>query len=600
MNPAYHLIDGSIPYTQGKQGKNPPKHLTPPPLIPECFLGREADLTAIHQKLAADNLLLLVNEQGGIGKTTLAAKYWEKHQDQYQHLAWVYAGNGLLDALLTLTQPLEMTFYPLLLRDEPYFLSQKECLPHLLTVLRRLKKMVLLVIDNLSDSSELMYFYDELRFCQNVHFLVTTRTIYAEKMGVHPIQALDVALANDLFLYHFPKHPNSQQRLMLQVLEALDYNTLVIKILAKTLHTLNRQEPGYHLNSMLHDLQNKGVLELRQTKDSKAEKSTWLHKEAPEAILEALYNLGKLSEGEKKLLAVFAVLPAEPFKFAILALLLDQIENLEKHLWSLVEKGWLDHEPEQFCFRVSPVVQALMLGKKVTLRERCQELIEGLNFQLQQLGQDKTNNAGHFQTNRYVQYARSVEACFVEMDDDLSILRDGLDSFYFNTGSAQIALHRYKITREIEEQRYKNDPEDVFVKNRLCVVHLDIGKTYNVLNEMDLTFNCYKKAIQLGRELCRKYPDNPDFKSNLAIAHWMLGDLNYKLSNFQAARGDYKAAERLWKELVILFPDQVEFCENLEKMRTRITKLRVSGTIGGKTFELLATIFDYLSRGRYR
>ena len=51
-----------------------PKLLTSPPFIPDIFQGRDGELQAVHQKLlAGDSLLLLVNGEGGIGKTTLAA-----------------------------------------------------------------------------------------------------------------------------------------------------------------------------------------------------------------------------------------------------------------------------------------------------------------------------------------------------------------------------------------------------------------------------------------------------------------------------------------------------------------------------------------------
>jgi len=49
-----------------------PRHLTTTPFIPDVFQGREEDLAAIRAKLAASNQpLLLVNGQGGIGKTSL-------------------------------------------------------------------------------------------------------------------------------------------------------------------------------------------------------------------------------------------------------------------------------------------------------------------------------------------------------------------------------------------------------------------------------------------------------------------------------------------------------------------------------------------------
>ncbi|MBL7793111.1 MAG: hypothetical protein JNK77_12350 [Saprospiraceae bacterium] len=59
-------------------GRKIPHALTPPPFRTEVFVGREADLQNIHDRLFSPdgNLLLLVNGEGGIGKTTLAARYF--------------------------------------------------------------------------------------------------------------------------------------------------------------------------------------------------------------------------------------------------------------------------------------------------------------------------------------------------------------------------------------------------------------------------------------------------------------------------------------------------------------------------------------------
>src|SRR6218665_3620991 len=60
-----------------------PHHLTPPPFLPEVFLGREEELEAIKQKLFTGNhLLLLVNGEGGVGKTSLASKYYHIYEDK--------------------------------------------------------------------------------------------------------------------------------------------------------------------------------------------------------------------------------------------------------------------------------------------------------------------------------------------------------------------------------------------------------------------------------------------------------------------------------------------------------------------------------------
>jgi len=65
-----------------------PKNLTSPPFISDVFIGRDDDIATVHQKLfMKDQLLLLVNGEGGIGKTTLAAHYFNHYDQVYQHRA---------------------------------------------------------------------------------------------------------------------------------------------------------------------------------------------------------------------------------------------------------------------------------------------------------------------------------------------------------------------------------------------------------------------------------------------------------------------------------------------------------------------------------
>ncbi|MEL6945170.1 MAG: hypothetical protein AAFO82_21170, partial [Bacteroidota bacterium] len=64
-----NLYVGNVTHNYGK--KQIEKYLTIPPFQSDFFIGREQDLTAIHEKLfQGDNLLLLVNGRGGMGKTT--------------------------------------------------------------------------------------------------------------------------------------------------------------------------------------------------------------------------------------------------------------------------------------------------------------------------------------------------------------------------------------------------------------------------------------------------------------------------------------------------------------------------------------------------
>ncbi len=67
---------------------------------PASFLGREKELHDTRQLLTgSSSTLALVNAEGGMGKTTLAARYWHQHEHQYQHLAWLFCENGILSAM---------------------------------------------------------------------------------------------------------------------------------------------------------------------------------------------------------------------------------------------------------------------------------------------------------------------------------------------------------------------------------------------------------------------------------------------------------------------------------------------------------------------
>jgi hypothetical protein len=76
--------------------------LTAPGAVPpEGFLGREEELLALRERLTRGQgrTIALVNAEGGMGKTTLAAPYWQLYGQQAQHLAWLFCEEGILYAM---------------------------------------------------------------------------------------------------------------------------------------------------------------------------------------------------------------------------------------------------------------------------------------------------------------------------------------------------------------------------------------------------------------------------------------------------------------------------------------------------------------------
>ncbi|TNJ38706.1 ATP-binding protein [Chlorobaculum thiosulfatiphilum] len=208
------------------------KYLGILPVIPEVFIGRDEKLQEVHDKLFdGDNVLLLVNGEGGIGKTTLAAKYYQRFFDDYAHLGWVFAERSLGDALLTLADPLKVEFSP---TDDADVRREK-----LLREMAGLQKPCLLVIDNANDLDDLAAHYHELRKCPNFHILLTTRIESFAHARTCRVGHLDEAAAIQLFTTHYPVHDSAEDELLKEMLRAIGYNTLVIELLAKNLKILN-------------------------------------------------------------------------------------------------------------------------------------------------------------------------------------------------------------------------------------------------------------------------------------------------------------------------------------------------------------------------
>jgi hypothetical protein len=260
------------------------KILGNPPFFPEVFLGRDNDLTEVHDKLfQGENFLLLINGEGGIGKTTFASRYYHTYQDEYIHLGWVFAEKSLLDALLTLAVYLQVAF------DDA--MPGEARLKALLNEMAQLEKPCLLVIDNVNHLKDIESNYIALRTCSNFHLLLTTRITDFSQASSHAIETLNTEKALELFKTHYSAHNPQEDALLQEILKAVGYNTLIIELLAKNLNNLNNKlRKRYHLSDLLDDLQNKGLLELSQSQEVRTiyqSEGLALRAEKPEAIIAA-------------------------------------------------------------------------------------------------------------------------------------------------------------------------------------------------------------------------------------------------------------------------------------------------------------------------
>ena len=244
------------------EGKKIPKILGQAPFRPVVFLGRDEELKTIREEFSdkADqgNVLLLVNGEGGIGKTSLASQYYHTYFKEYMHLAWVYTEDSISDALLTLAAPLEVALEGVQ--------SKEEKLERVVEHLNILSGPSLLIIDNANRLDDLRDYQKLLGSFPDLHILVTTRVTQLKEARSYRIGHLKENDAIKLFKSFYEAHEEAEDELLPKILASVGYNTLVIEILAKNLSNFNNVlEKGYHLKDLLQDLQNNGVLALRQT-----------------------------------------------------------------------------------------------------------------------------------------------------------------------------------------------------------------------------------------------------------------------------------------------------------------------------------------------
>ncbi len=540
--------------------KKIPRNLTNPPFDPPVFLGREAELEALHARIfGSDDFLMLVNGQGGMGKTSFAAKYWKRYQHEYQHRAFFFVGNGIENALLGLAPTLEVTF--------PDTMPGRERLKLLLQHIAELERPCLLVLDNANDAAELDALYPLLRTCNNCHLLLTSRLAALRESPTHPIGALPDELALQLFQRHYPQHRAEDDVLFFRILRAVGGNTLVVELLAKNLRSINTNEVFYSLGDLLTDLQGQGLLRLRE---QAAIQVDWqqFEKSTPEQIVSAMYDLRPLAPEALALLSAFSVLPAEDISYDLLKTLLapaearafsQQLSNLHQQGW--LEKNDINARPHYKC---SPVVQEVVRNKNPQLLADCEGLIDQLNEKLDyETGSGHLLNASYEEAALFARYAETVVQGIGVPGYDLGILCERIASYYTTTGDLGRALLFQEKYLIINRALLAAEPDNAAFKNGLAISYEKLGETHSSLGNLSQAMAFFEQANQLEKELQKDYPENMDFKHGLAISYRKLGSTHSALGNHPQALALFKQYYQQSIELHEAFPANLPYKNSL-------------------------------------
>ena len=292
----------------GQKNSEIPRQLTPYTPInaaDEC-IGRDEDLTKLAAALRRSPKVVVVNGLGGIGKTTLAKAWFQTVLADYDHFLWIeMAGNDDRRDQRAPSFEETVAYHPSLAVNLHLSFGEKKPpdarFQAIMNALRQLKGRNLFVVDNAGPDLEQKEIREQLPLPPDWQVLVTSRTQLRgyEQMR---LDRLSPEHAAELFRLHFTGHcPDAA---LDELLREVDYHTLTVELLAKTLEN--------HLGSLtLPDLTAK--LKRRQLADPELQRRIALNHspEETEVYLHLLttFDCAGLDADERLLLARLAALP---------------------------------------------------------------------------------------------------------------------------------------------------------------------------------------------------------------------------------------------------------------------------------------------------
>lgn len=311
-----------------------------PKTDPYKLIGRANDLEELHELLNNEDGVV-VNALGGIGKTALAQAYVGKYFSSYKHIAWITQTTGsIVDDVLNTKGLISI------LGVDPAGLEPEQLFEKIILKLRSIEDgPSLLVIDNAEQS--LSGHRHLLPGQSGWHLLVTSREeledFYPKRLGF-----LTAGQAVELFRQHYTLKGLTDAEIR-ELVDAVDYHTLTIEILAKTAK-----------------VQRYGSAKLKQAIEQDLKANIKVGRQAGQvekigSYLSTVFNLSELEAAELWLMKQFACLPAEFHSYELIHELTITDESTYSDIFAetvsdLAQKGWLLYNQETDSYKMHRII----------------------------------------------------------------------------------------------------------------------------------------------------------------------------------------------------------------------------------------------------
>jgi len=494
-------------------GKLAERHSLKAPFPPSLVIGREKELERISENFKNKGQVILISAEGGMGKTTLASKYWQENRYTYKHCAYLFCEGGIIKAMTDDGMGLDLQG-----------LDDAEKIRQLQRKLSSLADDFLLFLDNANEAKDLREF---LRVFQgyNWNVLITSRSreVLSNKAGEINLTHLDPDDAKALFLNFYREESEEFETLLDRLLKGINYHTLVIEVFSKILKKASAR--GTDLKIFLKKFEEGGII-LDRISNTKLETDYIFHvnKEVtiPNDILEVLYDFTKLNEDERYYLVNMSLLPPENYQLRFLKDLFEPEDEVlfYETMDSLFQSGWIGGEID--AYRLSPIIQSLVQTKnRETLWEEGQLIFLKLK-ELLKYEREKDNSHTKF---KWLPFGRFLAALFRENDkEDFNVFLNYLALNLWSLGGKSNLLeaktHLEKALTSAVANFGEDAPAVATRRSNLANVLKDLGGKSNLLEAK----THLEKALPPGiANFGEDAPAVATFRSNFALVLKDLG-----------------------------------------------------------------------------
>ncbi|MCF0061475.1 tetratricopeptide repeat protein [Dyadobacter chenwenxiniae] len=512
-----------------------PKELTLIPIDYGEFFGRDEDLSNLTALLERSSKVVLMNGLGGIGKTTLAKRLVNKNRNRFDHIIWIGIAKAGLDSKHDNSINLKQAFLQnLLLFDNlklPFIVeheTENAKFSRLMNAIKNLDGYNLLVIDNVGNEVDQHAIRAELPNPPSWKVLLTSKR-KPSGYDVFELNKITLKASLELFFQSY-KSPCSREK-VIELLEEVDFHTLTVELLAKTLQ-------AHYGTTSVEDLLTK--IRSKQLDDPHFQrKIVTEHSEETEVFenLLAVFNVSNLSQPELQLLRRLTLLPPGIYDInnqlgvAFQRLSPEDLRTFHEAIHSLDVKGWIKVSGQSIEMH-KMMHQMISYQEKITWEDAepfVQFFTVSLNYDFHTVPKDAWGFVpfGEF----LVDTLSTTEG--LGFQDDIHALKNNLSAIYKDMG-------RFEDARKFMESSVEE------AVNNLPKGHLSILKYKNTLALIYKNLEIFDKAENLSIQVLDETLQNSNesnkalmiFKSNLAVVYKSQGRSHEAIELFESASRD--------------------------------------------------------------